>query len=226
MAGRRCPGPSCPTILTNGERYCTSHAADYEARRGTPKERGYDSAHSGQRWAIQARIERGEIVRCWRCGVQLTRRARDLGHDDHDRYRSGPQADPNSGRSEVRGYTLTALPSEGYDGEVPAAWSMASWRWATVGEYCRLMAKIESGAPAAYIGQLTATGTRSASRRLGSRRTGGRSRPTRSLLGGPSLRLSLQGGRLLEDAYTQRLRALHETFVALHRRGDGTWPPS
>lgn len=99
------------------------------------------------------------------------------------RNRSGPQADPTSGRSEVRGYKLTALPSEGYDGEVPdfplpppedaelamreseiwheawrtpqaAAWSMASWRWATVGEYCRLKAKIESGAPAAYIGQL------------------------------------------------------------------------
>ena len=35
------------------------------------------------------------------------------------RNRSGPPADPNSERSERRGYTLTALPSEGYDGEVP-----------------------------------------------------------------------------------------------------------
>jgi len=35
------------------------------------------------------------------------------------RNRSGPQADPNSGRSEARGYKLTALPSEGYQGEVP-----------------------------------------------------------------------------------------------------------
>src|SRR5689334_2093993 len=34
--------------------------------------------------------------------------------------RSGPQPDPNSGRSERRGYSLTALPSEGYDGEAPA----------------------------------------------------------------------------------------------------------
>lgn len=99
------------------------------------------------------------------------------------RNRSGPQADPTSERSERRGYKLTALPSEGYRGPVPdfplpessfpdlaqreieiwdeswrtpqaAAWSMASWRWETVAEYCRLKAKIEWGAPAAYIGQL------------------------------------------------------------------------
>lgn len=35
------------------------------------------------------------------------------------RNRSGPQPDPQSERSEARGYTLSALPSEGYDGEVP-----------------------------------------------------------------------------------------------------------
>lgn len=35
------------------------------------------------------------------------------------RNRSGPQADPNSGRSERRGIKLTALPSDGYDGEAP-----------------------------------------------------------------------------------------------------------
>ena len=35
------------------------------------------------------------------------------------RNRSGPAADPNSGRSDRRGFTLTALPSEGYRGEVP-----------------------------------------------------------------------------------------------------------
>lgn len=35
------------------------------------------------------------------------------------RNRSGPAADPNSGRSEARGYKLTALPAEGFDGEVP-----------------------------------------------------------------------------------------------------------
>ena len=35
------------------------------------------------------------------------------------RNRSGPAADPASGRSESRGYKLTALPAEGYTGEVP-----------------------------------------------------------------------------------------------------------
>lgn len=41
-----------------------------------------------------------------------------MGHGGA-RSRSGPPADPNSGRSERRGFTLTALPSEGFSGEVP-----------------------------------------------------------------------------------------------------------
>lgn len=35
------------------------------------------------------------------------------------RNRSGPPPDPTSGRSDRRGFKLTALPSEGYAGEVP-----------------------------------------------------------------------------------------------------------
>lgn len=35
------------------------------------------------------------------------------------RNRSGPQADPSSERSERRGYSLTALPAEGFAGPVP-----------------------------------------------------------------------------------------------------------
>jgi len=35
------------------------------------------------------------------------------------RNRSGPAADPASGRSDARGYKLTALPAEGFAGEVP-----------------------------------------------------------------------------------------------------------
>ncbi len=35
------------------------------------------------------------------------------------RNRSGPTADPESQRSERRGYSLTALPAEGYSGPVP-----------------------------------------------------------------------------------------------------------
>lgn len=36
------------------------------------------------------------------------------------RNRSGPQVNPRSGRSERRGYSLTALPAEGYSGPAPA----------------------------------------------------------------------------------------------------------
>lgn len=35
------------------------------------------------------------------------------------RNRSGPQKDPSSGRSDRAGFSLTALPNGGYDGEVP-----------------------------------------------------------------------------------------------------------
>ena len=35
------------------------------------------------------------------------------------RNRSGPSADPRSGRSERKGFKLTALPSEGYAGDAP-----------------------------------------------------------------------------------------------------------
>jgi len=35
------------------------------------------------------------------------------------RNRSGPQKDPTSGRSDKLGFSLTALPAEGYHGEVP-----------------------------------------------------------------------------------------------------------
>lgn len=35
------------------------------------------------------------------------------------RNRSGPAADPNSGRSDRRGFKLTALPNGGFDGQVP-----------------------------------------------------------------------------------------------------------
>lgn len=49
------------------------------------------------------------------------------------RNRSGPAADPTSGRSDRRGYKLTALPSEGYDGAVPKFPLMPRrvYRWET-----------------------------------------------------------------------------------------------
>lgn len=97
------------------------------------------------------------------------------------RNRSGPQADPNSGRSDRRGFKLTALPAEGYSGPVPdfplpdatpreltvwaeawatpqaCAWSMPSERWRvrTVAMWVRLSVRCEaSDAGAAHLAQL------------------------------------------------------------------------
>lgn len=42
------------------------------------------------------------------------------------RNRSGPQADPLSGRSDRRGISLSALPSEGRKADPPMAWPLSS----------------------------------------------------------------------------------------------------
>lgn len=97
------------------------------------------------------------------------------------RNRSGPLPDPDSGRSERRGFSLTALPAEGYDGPVPdfplpdasgrelevwheawrtpqaCAWSMPSesWRTRTVAMWVRLSVTCESpDVGASHLGQL------------------------------------------------------------------------
>lgn len=97
------------------------------------------------------------------------------------RNRSGPTTDPNSGRSDRRGYTLTALPAEGYQGPAPdfplpsptdrelevwsatwttpqaCAWSLSSERWRirTVAMWVRLSVRCEeSDAPASLLAQL------------------------------------------------------------------------
>lgn len=87
MAGRRCPRPSCPRIITDGSRYCPAHAREYEAKRGSTSARGYGSAHQRLRAAWQARIDRGEVVHCARCGQRI-----DAGMDwalDHNADRTG-----------------------------------------------------------------------------------------------------------------------------------------
>jgi len=96
------------------------------------------------------------------------------------RNRSGPSFDPASGRSERRGLSLTALPAEGYDGDVPdwplpdvspreleiwaeawrspqaCVWARQSWRWTVVAEYARMKAAVELApiASAALIAHL------------------------------------------------------------------------
>ena len=97
------------------------------------------------------------------------------------RNRSGPAANPESQRSERRGYSLTALPAQGYDGPLPewplpspserelkvweqawrtpqaCAWSMPSeaWRSQTVAMWVRVKVRCEDAdAPASLLGQL------------------------------------------------------------------------
>lgn len=84
------------------------------------------------------------------------------------RNRSGPAPDPNSGRSDRRGFSLTALPNEGYQGEAPTfplpdaldrelevwlqlwrtpqacAWVRESWRWLNVADLVRLQVRGEA----------------------------------------------------------------------------------
>lgn len=99
------------------------------------------------------------------------------------RNRAGRKPDPTSARSDRRGFTLTALPASGFDGDAPewpllphnvpelherelaiwaeawrtpqaCAWSMESWRWPIIAEYCRIKAGVEDSANAALIAQL------------------------------------------------------------------------
>jgi hypothetical protein len=97
------------------------------------------------------------------------------------RNRSGPKADEKSGRSDARGYSLTALPAEGFTGTAPdfplpnptarelevwaqawttpqaCAWSMPSeaWRTSTVAMWVRVKVRCEDAdAGAALLGQL------------------------------------------------------------------------
>lgn len=86
------------------------------------------------------------------------------------RNRSGPPADPNSGRSDRRGYALSDLPARGYDGPVPdfplpnpserelvvweqawrtpqaCAWSVPSeaWRATFVADWVRVKVRTEA----------------------------------------------------------------------------------
>ncbi|WP_371409751.1 hypothetical protein OG423_14190 [Micromonospora zamorensis] len=94
------------------------------------------------------------------------------------RNRSGPHPDENSLKSAKVGYSLTALPSEGYQGEVPAfplpdatareaevwqqawrtpqaaAWSMQAWRHRTVALWVRWSVRMEDPEAGAALGNV------------------------------------------------------------------------
>lgn len=85
MPMRRCAGPSCPHLVPEGTRYCPDHEAQYQAHRGTPRQRGYDTDYRKTRAAAARAIAAGNAV-CWRCGQPIPPGTDwHLGHDDHDR---------------------------------------------------------------------------------------------------------------------------------------------
>lgn len=92
---------------------------------------------------------------------------------------SGPAKDPNSRTSERAGFTLTALPNEGYHGDIPeladflidvtdrhlsiwrdlwstpqaCAWSQESWRWPVVADL--VMFRVRADEPESPVGLAT-----------------------------------------------------------------------
>lgn len=110
MAGRRCPRPNCPRILTNGERYCVEHAREYETKRGTPAQRGYDHTHRTTRTQWVGRMASGEVVHCARCGKRLDpTQPWDLGHTADRTTWTGPECLPcNRGDGGRRGRATQA----------------------------------------------------------------------------------------------------------------------
>lgn len=82
---KRCPARRCPALIPSNARYCSAHLAEYEERRGTSAQRGYDHRHRRARARQAERVALG-IVQCARCGkIILPNEPWDLGHTD-DRH--------------------------------------------------------------------------------------------------------------------------------------------
>ena len=89
-----CLEPGCPTLGRWKRGRCPTHDRARDKARGTRQARGYDADHDRTRASIQARIDAGEDVRCWRCKTRLAGRSWHLDHDDdRARYR-GPACIP------------------------------------------------------------------------------------------------------------------------------------
>ncbi|PKY73567.1 hypothetical protein CYJ19_02035 [Winkia neuii] len=75
--------------MPNTARYCTTHAHQYEARRGTTTDRGYGSKHQRLRNKLKAQVEQGKAI-CPRCNKPIkASEAFDLGHKDDRRFYNG-----------------------------------------------------------------------------------------------------------------------------------------
>lgn len=91
---RVCLEPGCPArgAWTRGR--CPTHAREYDRGRGTRQERGYGAKHDRERSRIQARIDAGDPVTCWRCGVRLVGREWHLDHSSDRLSYRGPACVP------------------------------------------------------------------------------------------------------------------------------------
>ena len=93
------------------------------------------------------------------------------------RSNSGPPPDPTSAKSEKRGTQLVTLPAGGFTGKIPsfplpektkreatmwrwlwrtpqaAQWSKESWRLMFVGNYCRMLVRMEAGDSSGTVAQ-------------------------------------------------------------------------
>jgi len=98
-AKRICPKAKCNRPADG--RYCTEHNREYEAQRGSAKQRGYDAAHRKLRLQWRQRIDQGG-VHCASptCGKPISPHAPfDLGHTDDRSGYIGAQH-PSCNRSE------------------------------------------------------------------------------------------------------------------------------
>jgi hypothetical protein len=84
--------------------------------RGSRTQRGYGKAHQQLRNAWQKRLDRGEVVPCWRCGKRINPQSWHLGHDDQ-RVTRGPECVPcNLGAKRQRNGPSTKRPAERHPG--------------------------------------------------------------------------------------------------------------
>lgn len=101
-AKRICPKPGCPHPVN--KRYCADHNREYEAKRGTSTQRGYDSKHQSLRKQWRQRIDRGGVS-CASCGLPIHPQAPfDLGHtNDRTAYKGAEHVHCNRSDGGRRG---------------------------------------------------------------------------------------------------------------------------
>ena len=88
---KRCPGTRCPELIPRTQTYCPTHAREYETKRGTARQRGYDRTHEQERARVAHQVETLK-AHCHRCGlIVLPTEAWDLGHTDDRKTWTGAE---------------------------------------------------------------------------------------------------------------------------------------